>query len=284
MPLYYRKKILQSLFLLSLLCLKAHGSGTFINSVEMEFVLIPPGSFSMGSPATEKGRNWDEALHTVHITRAFYISTTVVTQKQWFDVMRTTPSSAQSCGGDCPVENVSWNDALQFLQQLNAMEGSRSYRLPTEAEWEYAARAGTQTAFFNGPIQETTCIPLDPVLNESGWYCGNSGQAYPAHGFSIRPVALKKPNAFGLYDVHGNVMEWCLDACNNRSSFSRRAGVFTDTYVDDIKDPLSRRGSHRVVRGGAFFQSPEHSRSANRMAFHPGVKRSYISFRVVRMQ
>ncbi|MCW7753728.1 formylglycine-generating enzyme family protein [Desulfobotulus sp. H1] len=277
---YYLYIFLLSAFSASL---AAAAPPTFINSIEMPFSLIPAGSFQMGSPASEKGRRWDETLHTVHITRPFYISTTVVTQQQWFDIMGTTPSSASECGSDCPVENISWSDALQFIDKLNAREGTRSYRLPTEAEWEYACRAGSSSAFFNGPIHETTCTPMDPVLNLSGWYCGNTGVQKPAYHFRLQPVARKEPNAFGLYDTHGNVMEWCLDACENRSVLSRRAGVFTDTYKEGIRDPLSLKGSRRVVRGGAFFQSPEHSRSANRMAFHPETRRSYIGFRVVRV-
>ncbi|MDY0161739.1 formylglycine-generating enzyme family protein [Desulfobotulus sp.] len=271
--------------ILLILCMhgSAWASGVFTNSIGMHFVLIPPGTFQMGSPSSEKGRQWDEKQHTVTLTRSFYISTTEVTQTQWFDVMGTTPSASFRCGGDCPVDSVSWNDIQEFIRRLNTMEQTRNYRLPTEAEWEYACRAGSQTAFFNGPIQETTCTPLDPVLNEVGWYCGNSGLQNPAYDFKVQPVARKKPNAFGLYDTHGNVMEWCLDACETRSSFSRRAGVFTDTYEEGIRDPLSRHGSRRVVRGGSFLQSPEHSRSANRSAFHPDVRRSYIGFRLVRM-
>lgn len=262
----------------------AWSSSNFSNSIGMTFVYIPAGTFQMGSPPSEKGRNWDETLHTVTLTRGYYISNTEVTQTQWYDVMKTTPSSARACGGDCPVENVSWNDIQEFIRRLNTMEQTRSYRLPTEAEWEYASRAGTQTALFTGSVQETTCQPLDPAMDAAGWYCGNTGQTAPSYGFRVRPVGRKKPNAFGLFDTHGNVMEWCLDACSTRSPLTRKTGVFTDTYQEGIRDPLSRHGSRRIVRGGAFFQSPKHSRNANRSAYHPDVRRSYIGFRLVRMQ
>lgn len=282
MPSPFRILILT--FFTGILYSPAWSSGTFTNSIGMTFTLIPAGTFQMGSPPSEKNRNWDETLHTVTLTRGFYISITEVTQIQWFDVMGTTPSASQDCGGDCPVENVSWNDVQEFVHRLNAMEQTRNYRLPTEAEWEYASRAGTRTALFTGPVRETTCHPLDPAMDAAGWYCGNTGYQSPAYGFKAQPVARKNSNAFGLHDTHGNVMEWCLDACTTRSSFTRKTGVFTNTYQEGIRDPLSRYGSRRVVRGGAFFQSPEHSRNANRSAYHPDVRRSYIGFRLVRMQ
>ena len=120
------------------------------NSVGMEFVLIEPGTFQMGSPAGESGRGDDETLHTVTISQPFYLGKYEVTQGQWQAVMGDNPSEFSYCGHTCPVENVSWGDALGFAEELNAREGITAYRLPTEAEWEYAARAGTQTAYHFG--------------------------------------------------------------------------------------------------------------------------------------
>lgn len=278
----HRTTIIALLFLF-FLQVPAKSEVAFTNKVKMEFVKIPAGSFMMGSPETEEGRSWDESRHRVTITSPFYISTTEVTQLQWFDVMGTNPSAFRDCGGDCPVENVSWYDCRKFIDKLNAMEHTKKYRLPTEAEWEYACRAGSTTAFFAGNIATTTCKPLDPILDSVGWYCGNTGYQNPVYDLRPFPAGQKKPNAFGLYDTHGNVMEWCLDACNWRDPLSGKIGVITDTYKEGIRDPLSRYGNRRVLRGGSWGQSPEHARSANRIFFNPKAKRNYIGFRVVRM-
>jgi len=118
----------------------------FTNSLGMEFVYIKPGSFMMGSPSDEPKRNNDEKQHQVTLTKAYYIQTTEVTQGQWKAVMGGNPSSFSGCGDNCPVEDVSWNDVQEFIRKLNSQEGDSGYRLPTEAEWEYACRAGSRTA------------------------------------------------------------------------------------------------------------------------------------------
>jgi len=140
--------------------------GEYINSVGMKFIRVPAGTFMMGSPDTEIRRDRNEILHQVTLTRAYYLQTTEVTQQQWLDVMGTYPSHFENCGMTCPVENVRYSDVMQFLKRLNEMENTIHYRLPTEAEWEYAARAGTSSAFFNGPMVVEGDFSTNPYLNE----------------------------------------------------------------------------------------------------------------------
>jgi formylglycine-generating enzyme required for sulfatase activity len=198
------------------------------NSLGMTFRLIPAGTFVMGSPSGELGQGTDETQYTVTISEPFYMQTTEVTQGQWKAVMDNNPSDFDSCGLNCPVEKMSWEDAQTFIATLNAM-GEGSYTLPTEAQWEYAARAGSNKAFANGDISDTT---TDSNLDVMGWYDSNSGSTPHA-------VAQKKPNAWGLFDMHGNVHEWCND--------------WYGTYPDiSVTDPGgSSSGSYRVLRGGS---------------------------------
>ncbi|MDY6838653.1 MAG: formylglycine-generating enzyme family protein [Thermodesulfobacteriota bacterium] len=234
----------------------------FTNSMGMTFVSIPPGTFVMGSPEDETGRHDDEHQCVVTLTKGFYCQTTEVTQGQWFEVMGNNPSHFQDCGDNCPVEFVSWNDCQEFIKQLNGLEGGNKYRLPTEAEWEYACRAGSQRAFAFGNIMETGC-GHDPHLDAVGWYCGNSGK-------KPHPVARKRPNAFGLYDMHGNMWEWCQD--------------WYDSYpsgpVTDPRGPPS--GSGRVLRGGGWHEDAEDCRSAIRVGRFPESKAGTLGFRLVR--
>jgi formylglycine-generating enzyme required for sulfatase activity len=139
----------------------------------MKFVLIRAGTFIMGSPLNEPGRDSDERRHKVSLTRPSYVQATEVTQGQWQAVMGENPSHFSACGKTCPVEMVSWYDSQRFIARLNAMAGARTYRLPTEAEWEYAARSGSQTALSNGILTVTGCA-YDAKLDRTGWYCGNS--------------------------------------------------------------------------------------------------------------
>lgn len=235
----------------------------------------------MGSPYQEKGRDSDEDLHKVIISKGFYISITEVTQGQWYDVIKYNPAAFKDCGANCPVESVSWNDCLVFIDKLNRKENTKNYRLPTEAEWEYACRAGSQTAFTNGDITHLKC-GIDPNLNKVGWYCGNSGTAMPISNKKIFPVGLKEPNAWGLYDMHGNVHEWCQDHCEWRNALTGKVEVITDTYRDGIVDPVSRKGSHRIFRGGSWNQSAQYSRSANRSRYRPVAIRNNIGLRIVK--
>ena len=163
----------------------------------MKFVLIPPGEFVMGSPADEQGRRLGEGpQHRVQILQPFYLGRYEVTQAEYQQVTRDNPSMTAGAGnGRLPVEEVSWDEVTQFCQRLGQAEG-KSYRLPTEAEWEFACRAGTTTQFSFGD---------DPaLLAKYGWYANN------AQG-STRAVGLMAANPFGLHDMHGNVFEWCQD-------------------------------------------------------------------------
>ena len=232
--------------------------GTFTNSLGMEFVRIPSGKFIMGSPKEEPGRDNDEIPHPVILTQDFYMMTTEVTQAQWEAVMGSNPSHWSDCGGDCPVEVVSWNDVHGFIAALNAMDG-RTYRLPTEAEWEYAARAGTTTAFYNGEITNKYCD--DANLDQIGWYCGTAaGKTYP--------VAQKQPNDWGLYDMSGNVWEWCQD--------------WYGSYLDGaVTDPTgSDTGSDRVLRGGSWYDNARDCRSAYRLSYTPSDPKNIFGFRL----
>jgi len=225
----------------------------FRNSLGMEFVYIPPGTFMMGSPSNEKDRDKDERQHRVRLTRGFYMQTTEVTQRQWKAVMGSNPSRFK--GDDLPVERVSWNDAQKFIRNLNRREGGDKYRLPTEAEWEYACRAGTTTRFYFGDSESR--------LGEYAWYRNNSGGR-------THQVAEKKPNAWGLYDMHGNVWEWCRDWYGDYPSGS----------VTDPKGPSG--GSDRVIRGGSWNNKPRHVRSAYRGRNVPGSRNPYLGFRLLR--
>ena len=146
------------------------------NSLGMEFILIKPGQFMMGSPKDEPGRYAGETQRKVTLTSPFYLQTTEVTQAQWKELMDKNPSSQKGCGIKCPVEMVSWDDVQADIKKLNEKEGTNKYRLPTEAEWEYACRAGTSTAFPSGKITELNC-ELDPNLGPIGWYCFNPNVA-----------------------------------------------------------------------------------------------------------
>jgi len=232
------------------------------NSLGMKFVYIPPGTFTMGSPSNEPGRYDNERQHQVTLTKGFYMQTTEITQGQWMAVMGSNPSYFKNCGDSCPVEQVSWNDVQEFIRKLNGREGSGNYRLPTEAEWEYAARAGTDTPFSFG-----RCLSTDQAN-----YNGN----YPLSGcpkgkYRKRTIAAASffPNAWGLYDMHGNVWEWCQDWYGNYPSGS----------VTDPKGASS--GSYRMLRGGSWYDGARYCRSANRYGGTPGRRGRYYGFRLV---
>ena len=210
----------------------------FTNNLGMKFVYIKPGSFMMGSPSDEPGRDNDETQHRVTLTQGFYMQTTEVTQGQWKAVMGNNPSQFKNCGDDCPVETVSWNDCQKFIQKLNGMQNKHRYRLPTEAEWEYACRAGS-----TGPYAGD--------LNAMGWYRKNS--EFRTHG-----VAKKRPNAWGLYDMHGNVWEWAQDW----------KGDYPSGPVTDPEGPSG--GARRVGRGGGWSDNAGSCRSASRDGSRPG--------------
>ncbi|MBU0733325.1 MAG: formylglycine-generating enzyme family protein, partial [Proteobacteria bacterium] len=232
------------------------------NRFAMKFVYIEPGTFMMGSPSSEPGRDDDERQHRVTLTRGFHMQTTEVTQGQWKAVMGSNPSYFKTCGDDCPVEQVSLKDVQEFIQRLNQKEDTNKYRLPTEAEWEYASRAGTETALANGRISELDCN-YDTNLDAMGWYCGNADK-------TTHRVAQKKANRWGLYDIHGNVWEWCRD----------RKGDYPSGHVTDPKGFSS--GPYQVSRGGSYGGSAGSCRSANRNGESPGNQISNLGFRLVK--
>ena len=223
------------------------------NSIGMKLSLIPPGEFMMGSPEREAGHQDDETQHLVKITKPFYLSVYEVTQQQYERVMSNNPSTSK--GTTKSVEMVSWNDAVAFCHALSAQEGVEC-RLPTEAEWEYACRAGTTTIYsFGDDVRE---------LPQYAWYNENSKS-------STHPGGELKPNPWGLYDMHGNVWEWCQDW------YAAYRGA---KALSDPKGPA--QGVHRVLRGGVFFTRPLYLRAADRHSdlpapFHNG------GFRVARI-
>jgi len=235
----------------------------FRNSLGMTFMRIPAGTFMMGSPEDEPGRGGNEKLHEVTISKDFFIQTTEVTQGQWKMVMGSNPSAFSNCGDKCPVEMVNWNDVEEFIAKLNT-KGEGSYRLPTEAEWEYSARAGTKTPFFFGNCLST---------NQANYHGNYPLQGCPASGIVREqplPVASFAPNAWGLYDMHGNVYEWCKDWY----------GIHYYESNENV-DPLGPlTGTHRIIRGGNFRDYAKFSRSAGRNQHKPD-KKDFCGFRLV---
>jgi len=221
------------------------------SGIRMEFVLIPAGSFNMGSPSTEKDRDSDEGpVRRVQITKPFYMSKYEVTQEQYTALISKNPSSFS--GRNLPVDSVSWKEAVEFCSKLGS-----GFRLPTEAEWEYACRAGSETRFFYGDD------PNYSQLDKYAWYRDNSDRMTQA-------VGQKKPNSFGLYDMHGNVWEWCADWY---------ADSLIKTASIDPTGPAS--GETRVLRGGSWYCQAGLCRSANRLRRTPGYLRYGVGFRVV---
>ena len=211
--------------------------------IKLEMVLVPAGKFVMGSPGSEKGRDDDETQHEVTLTKPFYMGKYEVTQEQWQVIMGNNPSK-KTKGDKMPVTDVSWNDSQEFIKKLEE-KTKKKCRLPTEAEWEYACRAGTTTAYsFGNKITEN-----DANIN----------------GSSVKKVGIYKPNTFGLYDMHGNVREWCND----------RFGQYPKEKLIDPQGAL--KGDGRLLRNGAFREGPESSRSAARNDFFNPDTRSYGS-------
>jgi formylglycine-generating enzyme required for sulfatase activity len=233
------------------------------NTIGMKLKEIPAGTFTMGSPETEEGRYEDEHQHQITISKAFDMQTTEVTQGQWKAVMGTEPWKGGQYvkeGPDYPAVYVSWDDAVAYCKKLSEKE-SKTYRLPTEAEWEYACRAGTKTAWSFGDDEKK--------LGDYAWYNKN---AWDVDEKYARQVGLKKPNAFGLYDMHGNVYEWCHDYYDE--------DYYKQSPEKDPSGPPS--GSYRVLRGGSWGGFSRYSRSANRGRTVAGRRRDDFGFRLVR--
>ena len=227
---------------------------TLGKGVTMKLVRIPAGKFMMGSPKTEKERKDNEGpQRQVTISKAFYMGVTEVTQSQYESITGKTPSRFK--GPRNPVEQVSWDDATAFCAALSKKTG-RTVRLPSEAQWEYACRAGTKTRFSFGDENKD--------LATCGWYKANSdGKSHP--------VGQKKPNAFGLYDMHGNVWEWCRDYYDEK--------FYANAKNVDPENPTE--STARVLRGGSWGFSPLHCRAAYRGRFTPDNRRNSRGFRVV---
>lgn len=220
------------------------------NGIGMRLVLIPVGEFMMGSP--QSGGSvppWERPQHKVQISKPFYLGACEVTQVEYEKVMGRNPSYFKGPGN--PVEQASWSDAVAFCKRLSAEEG-KTYRLPTEAEWEYACRAGTTTRYSFGDDMAS--------LEQYGWY--RSNKTYP--------VGMRRPNAWGLYDMHGNVGEWCVDRWDEN--------FYAISPADDPRGPET--GSLRVIRGGSWKDEVGGCRAASRSGFVPVGRLQHVGFRV----
>lgn len=277
------------------------------------FAYIAPGTFTMGSPAGEAGRFRDEREHSVTLTRAFFLQQTEVTQRQWRMLIGNNPSAFASCGDSCPVETVNWYEALAYANVLSDAEGlarcytlsgcrnalgndmecssvsvtaeggnpllCEGYRLPTESEWEFAARAGSSTATYLGDLQHPTLCDPQPNLEPIGWYCANASVSYddafdcssyggPA-SCGPRPVGTRSASPWGLHDMLGNVFEWCWD--------------WYDTYPGTVTDPLGpTTGTARVRRGGSSNGVASYARAAFRNLEPPAGRLGSLGFRMAR--
>jgi formylglycine-generating enzyme required for sulfatase activity len=245
--------------------------------------------FTMGSPVTELGRDPDEVEQAVTLTRNFYLMTTEITQQQYLDVMGYNPSNFSGCGMDCPVDSVNWHEVAEYTNELSRLEGlgecyectgtaptdiacapsgsyatpydCPGYRLPTEAEWEYAARGGDGRATYAGELTAIDCT--DTTLDPIAWFCGNAGS-------TTHPVGTKTANAYGLHHMLGNVREWCYDWYA-----AYPGGAETDPAA-----PPS--GSNRVHRGGSWAGDAGDARASHRHTALPGGRYSDIGGRILR--
>jgi len=219
------------------------------SSIRMKFAWIPPGSFRMGGDKFDD----EKPVHRVTITKGFYMGVSPVTQQQWQEVMGNNPSNFK--GDDsCPVEQVSWEDCRKFCDALKKRDG-RPYRLPTEAEWEYACRAGTTMEYYTGDGED--------ALKKAGWYLGNSGD-------KTHPVGQLAKNDWGLYDMHGNVWQWCADYY----------GPYKDLKDTDPFRLEKGAEDARVLRGGSWNYGPLRCRAAYRLGVAPSRRSFDYGFRV----
>ena len=218
----------------------------FTNSLGMKFVWIPPGKFVMGSPKEEEGRQKDETHHKVTLTKGFYMGVYTVTQEQWQEVMGNNPGHFKG-EKNLPVERVSWDNCQQFIKKLREKDkDNKAYRLPTEAEWEYACRARTTTPFHFGETISTD------QANYNGNFVYGNGKKGVFREKKTTPVGTFPANPWGLHDMHGNVMQWCQDC-------------YGDYPQNDVTDPQGpESGEHRVLRGGPWHAGPDDCRSARR--------------------
>ena len=261
------KRIFVPLFFSLALFSHAYVSLSAEEPLSNEMLRISGGTFIMGSPATEAGRSPNEGPQRQVTVSSFYIGRFPVTQAEFEELMGANPSSFR--GSNLPVERVSWFDAIEFANRRSVLSGlepvyiisgqnviwnreANGYRLPTEAEWEFACRAGTQTPFHSGNS-----------IGNAGWHSGNSNNR-------THPVGQREPNDWGLYDMHGNVLEWCWDWL----------GTFPATAETDPIGPAT--GTHRVYRGGSWRFAAHQTRSAFRFGNHPHLRLDFIGFRLAR--
>jgi len=254
------------------------------------FVTLSSGVFTMGAPVTEPARQPSETQHVVTLSGSFEMQTTEVSQEQFQAVLGYDPSTFAGCA-TCPVETVTWHEAAAYCNGLSGQAGfptcftcsgtlpnvtcdldttwatpyaCTGFRLPTEAEWEYAARAGTTAGTYNGTSVLTSCETPNPVLDPIAWYCGNAT-------FSTQAAGGKAANPWGLYDMLGNVWEWVHD--------------WSDPYPGNVTDPWGpATGSYRVFRGGSFGHEAQAARAAARAEDVPSARVNVYGFRPVRSQ
>jgi formylglycine-generating enzyme required for sulfatase activity len=238
---------------------------TFTNSLGMKFVWIPPGTFMMGTPKGENEQEsfgrFDETQHKVTLTKGFYMGVHLVTQEQWQEVMGNNPSHFKG-EKNLPVDQVSWHDCQEFIKKLREKDkAKKAYRLPTEAEWEYACRAGTTTPFHFG----------ETISTEQANYNGKAVYGTGKQGVfrqKTTPVGSFPANAWGLHDMHGNVWQSCQDCFGNYPK-------------NDVTDPQGpEKGVCRVLRGGSYSSPPSSCRSASRFRTIPVGRLNYYGFRV----
>lgn len=253
--------------------------------VKLEMVEIKAGEFMMGSPEEEVGRQDDEKLHKVMLTKDFWMGKTEVTNAQYRAVMKIPQNSSDD---EYPVTNVTWTEAMEFCRELTRLQREAGrlpkeyeYTLPTEAQWEYACRAGTKTAFNNGKNLKGGILGIlrDKSTHDDKdlWDIANydfryykNGIIMHRHSSSIDPVGCLKPNGCWLYDMHGNVSEWCLDWYEH---------YYHHGLPENPKGPTN--GRVRVIRGGSWRNDAEHCRSAARMAQPPNAREEWLGFRIV---
>ena len=277
------------------------------NHYRPETVPLTPGTFYMGSPPEEPGRSPDERLHLVRLTVPFQMAVSPVTQDQYIEVIGHNPAHFHgSDRGTHPVEQVTWLEAVHFCNALSELEGRQAvyqidgsrvswdssggasgYRLPTEAEWEYAVRADTRSPFFAGVVRYFGTHNA-PALDPFAWYAGNSGlrggkdssgwpqMQRPAPQSGTQPVMSKRPNPWHLHDMLGNVLEWCWD----RHSGDYGGVASLDKCEVDPRGPAT--GSYRVCRGGSWIHEPTRLRAASRFPLDPEGSSAYVGFRVLR--
>jgi serine/threonine protein kinase len=270
----------------------------FTNSIGIKFQYIPEGEFMMGlSPGDSNGWEDEKPSHRVEISHPFYMGRYPVTKEEWTRVMGDKPFYFQNAGRTAPAEYISWNRVQEFLKKLNEMEsrdgsrGKAKYRLPTEAEWEYAARAGTTTELYVGKLERNGYWESKP-LDRIGWFAGNAIASYegaretdeiaklkgleyykdaPHKKIGTQPVGKKEPNPWGLYDTIGNVWEWCED-------------WFSEDYYgkSEIIDPKGpNNGEKKVVRGGSWYNDARSCRVSDRYSSAPDLRNSTFGFRLL---